>query len=101
MVPVFSSCGQWPWTRDLGGFGALECLEVDGELIIDTGHLVAWEDVPELEYTVTKASSGWIASFLSGEGFVCRFSGRGKVWYKHETIGIRQSIGRMLPPRES
>ena len=28
----------------LGAFGALECVDVNGELVIDTGHLVAWED---------------------------------------------------------
>ncbi len=86
----------------LGAFGALECVDVDGELVIDTGHLVAWEDSPSLEYSVTKASSGWIASFLSGEGLVCRFRGQGKVWVQTRNPSEYGSlIGRLLPPREN
>ena len=86
----------------LGAFGALECVEVDGELTIDTGHLVAWADTPELQYRVGKASSGWIASFLSGEGLVCKFSGKGKVWVQTRNPSEYGTlIGRMLPPRKN
>ena len=86
----------------LGSFGAMECLEIDGELIIDTGHLVAWEDTSTLKYSVSKSSSGWISSFLSGEGLVCRFSGRGKVWVQTRNPSEYGSlIGRLLPPRKS
>ena len=85
-----------------GAFGALECLDIDGELLIDTGHLVAWEDSDQLQYTVTKASSGWIASFLSGEGLVCRFKGTGKVWVQtRNPSDYGAEIGRLLPPREN
>jgi uncharacterized protein (TIGR00266 family) len=86
----------------IGAFGALECVSVEGELTIDTGHLVAWEDSPDLRYRVSKASSGWIASFLSGEGLVCRFTGHGKVWVQTRNPGEYGTlIGRMLPPRRN
>ena len=54
----------------MNAFGAIETLELDGELIVDTGHLVAFTG--GIDYEVTKASDGWIASFLSGEGLVLR-----------------------------
>ena len=52
-------------------------LEAGEEILIDTGHLVAWPDY--MEYTVEKASKGWISSFTSGEMAVCRFRGPGIV----------------------
>ena len=47
------------------------------EIVIDSGHLVAWPDY--MDYTVEKASNGWISSFTSGEMAVCRFRGPGVV----------------------
>ena len=47
------------------------------EIIIDSGHLVAWPDY--MDYKVEKASNGWISTFTSGELAVCRFRGPGVV----------------------
>lgn len=52
-------------------------LEAGEEYIVDNGHLVAWTDYTD--YHIEKASSGWISSFTSGEGLVCRFRGPGIV----------------------
>ena len=52
-------------------------LESGEEVIIDNGHLVAWPDY--MEYTIEKASKGWLSSLTSGEGLVCRFRGPGVV----------------------
>ena len=52
-------------------------LEQGEEFIIDNGHLVAWPDY--MDYKIEKASSGWVSSFTSGEGIVCRFKGPGVV----------------------
>ena len=52
-------------------------LESGQEIIVDNGHLVAWPDY--MQYNVEKASNGWISSFTSGEGMVCRFRGPGVV----------------------
>ena len=52
-------------------------LEAGQEIIIDNGHLVAWPDY--MQYNIEKASSGWVSSFTSGEGIVCRFRGPGVV----------------------
>ena len=52
-------------------------LENGEEIIIDNGHLVAWPDY--MEYKIERASNGWLSSFTSGEGLVCRFRGPGVV----------------------
>jgi uncharacterized protein (TIGR00266 family) len=83
----------------IGAFGALEEIQVDGSMVIDTGHLAAWEST--LQYKVGKSGSGWIASFLSGEGLVCHFEGRGSVWLQSRNASeYGSTIGAMLPPRK-
>jgi uncharacterized protein (TIGR00266 family) len=61
-------------------YGAIHGLEVPAgeEMIVDNGHLVAWPQ--GMHYNIEKASSGWISSFTSGEGLVCRFRGPGTVY---------------------
>jgi uncharacterized protein (TIGR00266 family) len=82
-----------------GAFGAIEEIQVRGEYIVDTGHLVAWED--SLQFRISKAADGWIASWLSGEGLVCHFSGNGTLWIQTRNPSeYGQQIGRRLPPRE-
>ena len=84
----------------IGGFGALEAVQVDGSMVIDTGHLAAWEST--LQYKVGKSGSGWIASFLSGEGLVCHFQGQGTVYLQSRNAAeYGAAIGGMLPPREN
>lgn len=85
----------------IGSYGALERVDVDGELLIDTGHLVAWQDTPELTYKVGKAGSGWIASFLSGEGLACRFKGHGTVWIQTRNASeFGKIVGALLPAKK-
>lgn len=84
----------------VGAFGALEPVTVNGDLIIDTGHLVAWES--HLQYKIAKATTGWIDSFLSGEGLVCHFSGQGTVYVQsRNTSEYGSTLGALLPPREN
>lgn len=58
-------------------YGAIIPIDVDGEYTIDNGHLVAFTD--GLQYDITKLG-GYKSLFFSGEGLVCRFHGRGRVW---------------------
>ncbi len=44
---------------------------------MDTGHIVAFDE--SATFKVTKAG-GMKSLFFSGEGFVCRFTGPGRVW---------------------
>jgi len=83
----------------VGGFGGLQELHCDGNLVIDTGHLVAWDAT--LDYKIAKSGAGWIASWLSGEGLVCDFSGQGRIWIQSRNPGeYGQTVGRALPPRK-
>jgi uncharacterized protein (TIGR00266 family) len=83
----------------VGAFGGLEELKCDGQMVIDTGHLVAWD--ASLQYQITRSGSGWIASLLSGEGLVCTFHGQGRIWIQSRNPGeYGQEVGRLLPPRK-
>ena len=63
----------------LNSFGAIHRVDLkpEEEYVVDNAHLVAWSATTS--YTIERASSGWISSFTSGEGFVCRFRGPGLV----------------------
>ncbi len=80
-------------------FGAIETHDVEGELTVDSGHIVAFE--PTLHYTVTKFGSSWIGAFLSGEGLVAKFTGRGKLYTQTRNLeSFGRLLGGLLPPRE-
>ncbi|OCQ99682.1 TIGR00266 family protein [Oscillatoriales cyanobacterium USR001] len=82
----------------LSSFGAIYEIEVDGEYVVDTGHIVAFEKT--LNFTIGKPGSSWIGAFLGGEGLVCRFKGKGKLFCQtHNTLAFGQLIGPQLPPR--
>ncbi len=83
----------------VGAFGGIYEIECNGDLVIDNGHLVAWETT--LQYTMTKSASGFVASFLSGEGMVFEFTGQGRIWLQTRNPGeYGRTIGRMLKPRQ-
>ena len=86
-------------TLAVSAFGSIRELEVDGALTVDTGHVVAFEDT--LEFTVGRAGGSWIQSFLSSEGLVMNFTGRGKIYVQsHNPNEFGKTLGGMLPPRE-
>jgi uncharacterized protein (TIGR00266 family) len=83
----------------LNAFGAIETLDLDGDIIVDTGHLVAFS--AGIEYAVTKASRSWIASYLSGEGLVLRLSGKGRLYLQSRNPNeYGRAVGALLPPRQ-
>ena len=82
----------------LSSFGAIYEVEVNGEYIVDTGHIVAYEDT--LQFTIRKAAKSWVSSFLGGEGLVCRFQGQGKLYCQsHNPPGFGKLLGPKLRPR--
>lgn len=82
----------------LSSFGAIYPVEVDGETIVDSGHIVAFNET--LDFSLTKAGKSWVSSILGGEGLVCRFKGRGTVWCQsHNPVGYGRVLGPMLRPR--
>ncbi len=82
----------------LSSFGGIYEIEVDGEYVVDTGHIVAFERT--LDFSITKAGSSWLGAFLGGEGLVCRFRGRGRLFCQtHNPGAFGSQIGSRLPPR--
>jgi len=82
----------------LSSFGAIYPIRVDGEYIVDTGHIVAFEET--IDFMIGKAGRSWIKSFLGGEGMVCRFKGQGTVWSQsHNPSSFGKQLGPLLPAR--
>ena len=65
-------------------YGGLIELDVDGEYVVDTGNIVAFTE--GLDYSISKIG-GYKSLFFSGEGLVCRFRGKGRVWIQTRTVG--------------
>ena len=84
----------------VSSFGAIYPVQVDGDYIVDTGHIVAFNE--SLDFSITKAGSSWFHSFLGGEGLVCRFHGKGTVWCQsHNPISFGQAMSSGLRPRRA
>lgn len=66
-----------------GGYGGFIEREIDGEFIVDSGHLVAYDPSISLR---TQLSAGIFGSLFSGEGFVTRLEGRGRVWLQTRSL---------------
>ena len=66
-------------------YGAIIPIDVKGDYVVDTGYIAGFTE--GLDYKVSKLG-GLKSLFFSGEGFVCRFSGEGRVWIQT----------RQLPP---
>ena len=79
-------------------FGSIYPIDIDGEYIVDTGHIVAFEE--SLNFTLSKAGKSWFSSFLGGEGLVCKFKGTGRVWAQsHNPSSFGKTVGPKLKPR--
>lgn len=83
------------WFNSYGGI--LE-IDVQDSYIVDTGHIVAFTQ--GLDYKVSRVG-GYKSLFFSGEGFVCRFSGQGKVWIQTRKVGPLVSFLRPFRPRKN
>ncbi len=71
----------------VSGFGSLYEMEVapGQDIVVDNGHVVAWDASLEYELSMTTAQSSGlfgklVNSAVSGEGIVLRFKGSGKVY---------------------
>lgn len=59
-----------------GGIHLVE-LEADQRYVVDTGHMVAFDD--SVKYDVGRAGS-WKSTLLGGEGLVCKLTGPGRFY---------------------
>ncbi len=82
----------------LNSFGGIYEIEVDDEYIVDTGHIVAFEKT--LSFTIGKANKSWWGAIFGGEGLVCHFKGKGKIYCQtHNSTAFGRLVGSQLPPR--
>ena len=80
-------------------FGNIYEVEVQDEYVVDTGHIVGFEET--LSFDLSKAGNSWLHSILGGEGVVCRFKGKGKVWCQsHHENSYGQSLQPHLKPKQ-
>lgn len=73
-------------------FGGVIEKQVEGELIVDTGHVVGWE--PSLDYTIG-GMGGMKQTLFSGEGLIMRFNGHGKIYL--QTRHLSSLAGWLTP----
>lgn len=80
----------------INSYGGITELPCDGRLIVDTGHIVAFDGA--LDFRLR--SVGGAKSFLfSGEGLVCEFEGQGTVYVQSRNLAaLRSWISPLLPP---
>ncbi|KAM3107827.1 TIGR00266 family protein [Phormidesmis sp. 146-33] len=82
----------------LSSFGGIYEIEVDGEYIVDTGHIVAFEQ--SLNFSITRVNKSWLGTLMGGEGLVCRFQGKGRLFCQtHNPSAFGRMIGSQLPAR--
>ena len=65
-------------TLIVSSYGAIHPIELDAgeKYVVDTGHLVTFEE--QIEYNVKKVA-GWKSTLFSGEGLVAELTGPGKI----------------------
>lgn len=64
-------------------YGGIIEIDVEDNYVVDTGHIVAFTE--GLDYNVNSVG-GLKSLFFSGEGLVCKFSGKGKVWIQTRKV---------------
>ena len=80
LIKVSGSGSLW-----FNSHGAMIPVEVNGDYVVDTNHVVAFTQ--NLNYQV-RSVAGYKSLFFSGEGLVCLFQGKGRVWI--QTRKLRQ-----------
>lgn len=77
----------------LGAYGHVYEKEIDGEYLVDTSHLVAYDPAMTINLQL---SGGLISSLTSGEGFLTRVNGKGTLLLQSRSIS---GLASYLNPR--
>jgi uncharacterized protein (TIGR00266 family) len=86
----------------ISSFGAIyrRILPPGEQYVVDTGHLVAWEG--HMQYNIRKAAkSGYLRSFLSGEGMVAEFMGPGEILIQTRNLAAFAGLLKPFFPSQS
>ena len=76
----------------ISSYGAIHAIDITGTYVVDTGHIVAFEDT--LQFKV-RSVGGLKSLFFSSEGLVCEFTGSGRLWIQTRNSG---SLAGFLHP---
>ncbi len=76
-----------------GAYGAIVEKEIDGDYLIDTGHLLSYPKGMSLKLQL---AGGIFSSLFGGEGFVLRLSGKGTIKLQTRSLG---GLAGWLNPR--
>ena len=74
-------------------FGGIVKKEINGEFIVDTGHVVAFDS--SLNYSIS-GMGNFKSTMLSGEGLVMKFKGAGTLYLQTRNVS---SVASWLTPR--
>jgi uncharacterized protein (TIGR00266 family) len=66
-----------------GAYGGIFVREIEGEYVVDSGHLVAYEPTVSLKVGL---AGGVFSSFFSGEGLVTRVRGPGRIYLQSRSM---------------
>lgn len=76
-----------------GAYGGISQHAIDGDFIVDNGHVVAY--TPDITMNI-RLSGGLIGSVTSGEGLINRLQGQGKIYLQSRSI---DGLVRYLRPK--
>ena len=76
-VGMFLLKASGPGTVFVSSYGAIYPKRCDGQYIVDTDHIVAFQD--SVTYSISKVG-GIKSLFFGGEGLVAKFSGQGMIY---------------------
>ncbi len=68
----------------INAYGGIKEVPVDGTLVVDTGHMVAFD--ASIDYKLRMAGKGLLTAFKSGEGLVFEFSGKGRLLIQSRNV---------------
>ena len=102
-VHAIKARSEQPGQLLLGACGAIEPLECEGELILEMGHVLAWEAALEVRDSgVDVARGGWLARLTPARRALRCFAGRGRVWVQtRDPVALGRRLGRALPRRHA
>ncbi|MCK5736270.1 MAG: TIGR00266 family protein [Spirochaetaceae bacterium] len=83
LMKLLASAGTDGGTVWYGAYGGIIERDVDGELFVDNGFLVAYQKNMKLKIALP---GGLFTSMFSGEGFVTRVVGNGKIWIQTRSL---------------
>src|SRR5690606_9149326 len=66
-----------------GAYGGIIAKDIQGEYVVDSGHLVAYEPTVQLRLGL---ASGVFSSLFGGEGLVLRMTGPGRIYLQTRSM---------------